>query len=404
LMRLRSLGGHLALEGNIRVLAVQTLVSQVGFGMFYAVWQPYILSTGVGVVDLGVIQSVINLSSAAGLFVWGILSDRFGRKPVILASNASRVAALVALVLSGNFAFLLAFAFFVGFSALFMQGNPARSALVSESVGRGRLATAFSTLMAISQITTTLTASVGGYIAITAGYLPIFYICIAGDILGLVLMGLFLKETREGHAVGGERAENSVGRMIDLFRPDRGIGTLYLITVAIGVGYGTGYSLLYGALTDRYGFTPFQLGLLSTAFNLTWGISSIPFGRLSDRFGRRPLLMGSVAMAAITALGFIASRSFEMFLLFEVTSALDPALWIPAWMALVSEKAPSRGLSTVMGKLDAYSRVASIPAPWLGGLLYVNFGFSAPLVVQLICLMVEGALVFSLKEAPVKRV
>lgn len=394
-----TLGRHLALEGNIRVLAVQILVSQLGFGMLYVVWQPYILSTGVGVVELGVIQSVINLSSASGSILWGILSDRFGRKPVMLASNVSRVVALVALVLSGNFLFLVAFGFFVGFSALFMQGNPARSALISESAGDERRATAFGTLMSISQIAVTMTASAGGYLAVTAGYHLIFYICIAGDIVGLLLVALFVEETREEQPRGAEAAGRQAARVTGYLKPEPGVGLLYLIMVVMGVGYSTGFSLLYGTLVDGYGFTPFQLGLLSTAFNLTWGVSSIPLGRLSDRFGRRPLLMASWAMAVITVLGFLASRSFEMFLIFQVTSALDPALWVPAWMALLAEKVPSRGLSTVMGKLDFYSRLAGIPAPWVGGLLYASLGFAAPLAVHLICLMASGALIFSLKEA-----
>ena len=44
---MKSMSRILALEGNIRVLAFQTLLSQLGFGMFYVVWQPYIISTGV---------------------------------------------------------------------------------------------------------------------------------------------------------------------------------------------------------------------------------------------------------------------------------------------------------------------------------------------------------------------
>jgi len=105
-----SIARYLALEGNIRVMAVQTLVSGLGFGMFFVVWQPFILSTGVSVVDLGVIQSVLNLSSAAGLIAWGALSDRFGRKPVILVSQSCRLLAMAALIVSGEFPFLLAFA------------------------------------------------------------------------------------------------------------------------------------------------------------------------------------------------------------------------------------------------------------------------------------------------------
>ena len=126
-MALTSWSKRLALEGNIRVLAVQTLVSQLSFGMFYVIWQPYILKTGVSVVGLGMIQSVINISTTAGLIVWGFLADKIGRKPVTLAGSACRLIAILALVVSQRIEFLIVFAFFIGFSSLFMQGNRPRA-------------------------------------------------------------------------------------------------------------------------------------------------------------------------------------------------------------------------------------------------------------------------------------
>ena len=396
--RLRNFFAQLALEGNIRVLAVQILVSQLGFGMFYVIWQPYILSTGLSVVDLGIVQSVINLSTAAGLIIWGIMFDRLGRKPIILAAHACRLIAIVALLISGDFLFLLAFAFFMGFSSLFMQGNPARSALITESVGDERRATAYSVLMSISMIVNTVTASVGGWLAMTSGYTPIFYVCLVGDVLGLLLMFAYLKETREPVEVDGETSGGIWEGIKGLLMPEAGVGRLYAILLVMGFGYSTGFSLFYGTLVDNYGFTELQLGILSTAFNLTWGLSSIPIGRMSDRFGRKPMLMASWAMAIISIVGFIFSSRFEMFLLFEVASGLDPSFWVPAWMALVSEKVPSNRRSTVMGKIDAAARLSGIPAPWLGGLLYSVYGFGAPLSVHLGCLMLSGFLIFTMKE------
>ena len=396
--RLRNFFAKLALEGNIRVLAVQTLISQLGFGMFYVIWQPYILSTGVRVVDLGVIQSVINLSTAAGLIIWGTMSDRLGRRPIILAAHACRLIAIVALLISGDFLFLLVFAFFMGFSSLFMQGNPARSALIAESVGDKSRATAFSVLMSISMIVNTVTASAGGWLAMTSGYTPIFYVCLVGEALGLLLMFAYLKETREPVEVDGEETGGIWEGIKGLLMLEPGMGRLYAILLVMGFGYSTGFSLFYGMLVDNYGFTELQLGLLSTAFSLTWGLSSIPIGRMSDRFGRKPMLMASWAMAIISIVGFIFSRSFEMFLLFEVVNGLDPSFWVPTWMTLISEKVPSERRSTVMGKIDATARLAGIPAPWLGGLLYSAYGFGAPLTVHLGCLMLSGLLIFTMKE------
>jgi hypothetical protein len=51
-----------------------------------------------------------------------------------------------------------------------------------------------------------------------------------------------------------------------------------------------------------------------------------------------------------------------------------------------------------MGKIDAYSMLAGIPAPWLGGLLYSKFGFVAPLAVYLVCVIISAPIVFTLKE------
>jgi len=396
-MALTSWSRRLSLEGNIRVLAVQTLVSQLSFGMFYVIWQPYILKTGVSVVGLGVIQSIINLSTAAGLIVWGILADKIGRKPVTLAGSACRLIAILALVVSQRIEFLIVFAFFVGFSSLFMQGNPGRSALVSESVDAASRAPAFSVLMSISMIANTVTASAGGWIALNAGFSPIFYLCLVGEGLGLIIMKVYLRETLKP-AVNETEKKSFLEEVKGFLVPEKGIGRLYAILLVMGFGYGTGFSLFYGTLVDSYGFTELQLGLLSTVFSISWGLSSIPIGKLTDRVGKKPMLMMSWVMAMTSLLGFLTFRSFPAFLFFQIVSGLDPSFWVPAWMALISEKVPSERLSTALGKIDAASRLAMIPAPWLGGLLYQAWGFGAPLTVQLGCLLISGALLYTLKE------
>ena len=396
---MKSLSKHLALEGNIRILAMQTFVSQVGLGMFYVIWQPYMLSTGITVGQLGLIQTMINISTALGLIVWGQLSDRIGRKPAVVWSAVCRAVAILILIVSGHFYALLAFGFFMGFTAMFMMGNPARNALISESVGSGKTATALSTLITISQGMSTLVAGAGGYIAFKVGYMPIFYITVAGDLIGSFLLWRYIEETHTPEKNKSVRVPLTQ-QIRDMLIPEENYLTLYISLFLQGFSYAVGYSLFYGTLTDTYGFTTFQLGLMSTSFNLMWAVDAIPLGKLVDRIGQKKGMMMSIVMAFITVMGFILFKRIEFFIIFNAISAIDIGFWMPAYMSYVSNSVSPDKKSTVMGKIDAYGRLGSIPAPWLAGLLYDKYGFTAPLYVQAVLLIIIGVALLKLKPQP----
>ena len=386
----------LALEGNIRVLAVQTFLSQIGLGMFYVIWQPYLLSTSITVTQLGFIQMIINISTTLGLIFWGNLSDRIGRKPAVIGSSLSRILAILCLILSGHYYALIAFGFFVGFTAMFMMGNPARSALIAESVEGDKMATALSTLITISQGMSTIVASAGGYIAFKVGYMPIFYITIVGDIIGTLIIWKYIKETHTPIGVDGEK--KSIKQLVsDVLVPEREQLSLYLVMLTQGFSYGVAYSLFYGALTDSYGLTTFQLGLMSTSFNLVWALDSIPLGKVVDRIGKINSLLMSIVMGFITVSGFILFKNPWAFIFFNGVSAIDIGFWMPAYTSYVSQVVSQENRSRIMGKLDAYGRIGSIPAPWLGGILYERYGFNAPLLVQAVLLVFIGVIILRLR-------
>ena len=398
---MKSVSKYLALEGNIRVLAAQTFVSQIGLGMFYVIWQPYLLSTGITVSQLGLIQTMINVSTALGLIVWGQVSDRVGRKPGIIGSAICRALAILILIVSGHYYALMAFGFFIGFSAMFMIGNPARNALIAESVESSRTATALSTLITISQGMSTMVAGAGGYIALKMGYMPIFYVTLVGDLVGSFLMWRYIEETHTPENNDSKRVPLSQ-QIRNMLVPERAYITLYTSMLLQGFSYAVAYSLFYGTLTDTYGITTFQLGLISTSFNLVWAVDSIPLGKLVDRIGELNGMIMSFVMAFVTVMGFILFKRIEFLILFNGVSAIDIGFWMPSYMSYVTGLVPPEKRSTVMGKLDAYGRLGAIPAPWLGGLLYDNYGFNAPLYVQAVLVVVNALIINSLrgKDSP----
>jgi len=386
----------LALEGNIRVLAVQTLLGQIGLGMFYVIWQPYLLSTGITLSQLGVVQMTISVSTGLGLFIWGYISDTYGRKPVIITCLISRVIAIGFLLVSDSFWAFIGFALFMGLTAMFNMGNPARNAIITESVDSTQRATALSTIIMIGQAISTVVATLGGWIALRMGYTPIFYLLVIGDTLGALVCIRYLKETLEPKE--NKEKKNLLETLRHSLAPENELIRLYISLIAMGFSYGVAYSLLYGALTETFNFTTVQLGLMSTAFNLVWAVDSVPLGKLVDRIGRKKGLLMSMAMALITPIGFLFSTRIEHFIFFYGFSALDIGFWMPSYTSYITETVDSSKRSTVFGKMDAYGKLASLPAPWVAGLLYENVGFYAPMYVQIVVCLGITFLVMGLKE------
>ena len=386
----------LGLEGNIRVLAVQTLLSQIGFGMFYVIWQPYLLSVGISLAQLGLVQTVINVSTGIGLILWGYLSDRYGRKPVIIVSILCRIISILFLVASDAFWAFIGFGAFMGLTAMFNIGNPARNALITESVDSTKRATALSTLITISQGISTVVATLGGYIALKMGYAPIFYLMIVGDTIGTVICHLYLKETFNKE--NKYQKKTFIENLKISLAPERHLLRLYIALFLMGFSYTVAYSLLFGALTETFGFSTVQLGFLSTAFNLTWAIDSIPLGKIVDKIGRRKGLILSMVMALVTPIGFMFSTKIETFVFFYAFSALDVGFWLPSYTSYVTEAVKQENRSTVFGKLDAFGKISSIPAAWIAGLLYENYGFYFPMYIQIVSVLMVILMVLGLKE------
>jgi MFS family permease len=122
---------------------------------------------------------------------------------------------------------------------------------------------------------------------------------------------------------------------------------------------------------------------MSTSFNLVWAIDSIPLGKLVDKIGKIRGMQFSLLTAIVTVIGFILFKRIEFFIIFHGLSAVDIGFWLPSYTMYVSEKVSDEKRSTILGKLDAYNRIGSIPAPWIGAILYDSWGFNAPLFVHL---------------------
>jgi MFS family permease len=329
--------------------------------------------------------------------IGGWLSDRQGRKPLIaLGSLASLLAvsfyALAAI--TGDGRLLLPGVISLGAS---LASRPAESSLIAESAHARRRGMAYSILRTAWIAPGVFAPALGGFIADRWRFPPVFLMSAGLEGLRLLLILWLLIETlKVSGTVSLSKSKEVLTRMI--VPPKELRGFYWAMAVDIFV-WGLGYTLLLGMLSKTYGFTTFQLGVMSGLLSFVWALSQLPIGRLVDRYGCKPFLVLSEVMGVLVVGGWLFSTSFPAFAILHACFGLVGATWVPAQQALLANSVPTKRLGEAMGRLSAFRGLLGFPAPYIGGLLYDRFGFQAPILANLVGVVVALVMIlFAVKE------
>lgn len=371
--------------------------------VYNVIWQPFVLSLGASMPMLGLLNS---LGGASGIIptvaqsLGGWLADRIGRKPFLIMASLATIAAYALFALAGisNYWLPLAIGVVVyGFSSL---SRPAISSMTAESVRSDRHGSAFSLMMVAQTAPGIVMPALGGWAAAQFGYLLVFPLGIALELVILVVVWRLIRETRPASGpVHWHEAK------VALFRA--AIPPRHLLGFALaGTGdvffWSMGYGLLYGMLTESYHYTTVQLGLMSAVMSVTWAIVQMPVGRYIDHHPTRPLMILSEALGIPLMVIWMTQSGFEILLASQVLMAVTAATWIPAANTYLARHTVPEDRSESFGRLNAFRGLISFPAPALGGLLYQWGGIAAPLAANLAGIFVIiGLLAFFVPETSV---
>ena len=290
-------------------------------------------------------------TKAATNYVAGTLSDRYGRKPVLIVGWLIGLPVPLLLIWAPSWGWVVAANVLLGIN----QGLTWSTTVIMkiDLVGPARRGLAMGCNEAAGYLAVAGTALATGYIAARHGLRPEpFYLGIAFAALGLGLSTLAVRETR-GHArleaaghtpapsgrhdhLHGQLSDRQVFLETSFREPALSAASQAGMVNNLNDGLAWG---LFPVLFVAGGLSVAQIGVLAALYPAVWGLGQLVTGAMSDRYGRKPMIAGGMLLQA-GALALIAlGKSFGVWAGGAMLLGAGTAMVYPTLLAAIGDVA-----------------------------------------------------------------
>ncbi|MEO8539855.1 MAG: MFS transporter [bacterium] len=376
-------------------LYVAVFVATLGISMVSPLLPVYAKTLGASGVWLGITFSIFAVvQTFFGPFA-GRLSDRYGRKPFIVAGLGVYLIAALGYLTAESFYQVIAFRAFSGFgtSLIFSVAR----AYVGDMTPRGqegRWLGVFATADIIGFGTGPLIA---GLLRQEVGFRSVFVAMACLMALSAVILLWWLPRhspaelAKRAHLAGG--GSRPVQTPFATAMRERLVMAVTTHQFLISLASGASFSFLALRLEDGLHARPLAIGLAFATQDITGGVAQPLFGRMADRY-HRPFLVagGLIANGALLALvGFVPSYPLMVLLLLAMgaTGAISQV----AAGAIQVVAGRNSGMGTVLGLSSAANGAGIVVGSIVGGLIFDLIGLSSSFLFAGI-VMILGAPVF----------
>lgn len=306
----------------------------------------------------GTLISVPAFCSMFAAPVWGRISDRVGRKSIILISQGVTLAGYVMLALSGSLLWIFIARIISGLGAGNISAAQSYIADVTKAHQRDQAYALYGTVFGFAFIA----GPIASAFLMRHGLQFPFYIAAAIEVFNIAFTATLLPARFGRHA-----KEPAVGDIVRVAtQPKIELVLIRQLLFIFGVVYFLSGFALYLHAALGVGISRVA-GLLAGAGIVGALVQVIVVSPLSQRFGERVTArIGFIAL--VVAYGFLFwVRSFVPFVAVLTLWAIGAAMVEPSIMALLSLRIPARQRGAIMGVGDSLNSIAMIVGPAASG-------------------------------------
>ena len=344
------------------VLLTVVFINMAGFGVVIPLLPFYAQSFGAPEWQVFVLFSAYSLGNFFAEPLWGRLSDRIGRRPVLMMTIAGNGLSYLALA----FAPTIWAALGIRFASGLLAGNISTiQGYVADVTPPERRAARMGLMGAAFSMGFVTGPTIGGLLAHpeagTAGFRPPLYFAFALCVIAFLGVLRFVRETRPLHSDTPQR-----GRLEGVRDAFRNPVIWRVISVSlISVGGFAGMEASFGLWSEaKFDWGPREIGLCFMVIGLSAAFAqSVLAGRLARRFGETVVLMGGLALIG---LGFAVQPFVTVWpiaVIAMITVALGQSLTFPNIGAIISHASPPDRQGEMLGLNMAAMALARIIGP-----------------------------------------
>lgn len=364
---------------RIAVLFGVVFVDLLGFGILLPLIPFYGVRLGLSAEWLTLVISLHALFQFIGAPILGRLSDRHGRRPVLLFSMAGHALAYGLLAFADSVALLALSRIISGFTSGNLSAAYAYASDISRPEDRSatlaRISAAFALGLTFGPL---LGALLTGPVDPAAANLHA-PATVAGmlSLVSFLSILVFLPEsprlptrhpTRDMSTARGERPPYLTLAL-----------SLSVLVIVFSAVRETLFALW---MHDKHGFNTLTIGTVIAVHGLmVAAVQLFGAGRLAAGIGERRLISVGIAAYALSWLGLGLSSNLPTVILAMTFSALATAVFATSLQSLLTQAVGDAVRGRVLGALQSSSALARFIGAAMSGTLYASFGFDAPFFI-----------------------
>lgn len=347
-------------------------IDKIGGTLAFPFFSLYITRRfGVGMTEAGVLLGVLAVAGMAGGVIGGALTDRMGRRKLILFGLLASALSALSFGAVGDLAWLFPVAAMVG---LFSEiGGPAHAAMIADILPPEQRQEGFGVLRVVGNMSWLVGPTLGGFVA-RWSFFALFVLDAVISCVVAALFYRFMAETRPpAHVRSDEVGLFETFRNYRIVLHDKACVAFLIASVLMGMVYIQMYNSLSVFLRDVHGIEPQGYGFLLTSSAITVIAFQFWTMRVIKRWPQF-LMMGLGTLFYLIGFGmFGVVSAYPLFVLAVVVITVGEMIVMPTSQAIAAGFARLDMRGRYMA---AFGLTISVPAavgPLAAGIILDNY-------------------------------